>query len=88
MLKSTTDTIPGCRRREVTCASRMKRGSASGMIAHARVEELHGVAVRQARVGRLVDLAHPAAADAAHDAVRAAQQRTWLYIGHHWLSRF
>ena len=53
------------------------------VIAHARVEELHRVPVCQARVGRLVDLTHAAAADPANDAVRASQQRTWLYIVGH-----
>ena len=54
-------------------------GQRLGMIAHAGMEKLHGVAVGQAFVGGLVDLSHPAASDAAHDSVRAAQQRTWLY---------
>src|SRR6059058_4927491 len=54
------------------------------MLAHARVQELHGVTVRQAIVGGLIDLPHPAAADPADDAVRPPDQRTWLYTGHHW----
>src|SRR3954463_15473548 len=53
------------------------------MLADARVEELHGVTVGQAIVGGLIDLAHPAAADPADDAVRPPDQRTWLYTGHH-----
>src|SRR5260221_1232352 len=53
------------------------------MVAHAGMKKLHRVAVGQTFVGGLVDLAHAAASDAADDAVRAAQQRTWLYTRRH-----
>src|SRR3954470_9563556 len=53
------------------------------MLADARVEELHGLAVPRAIVVGLRDLPHPAAADPADDAVRPPDQRTWLYTGHH-----
>src|SRR3954470_15306812 len=53
------------------------------MLAHARMEELHGVTVGQAIVRGLVDLAHAAAADPTDDAIRPPDQRTWLYTGHH-----